>query len=237
MPGHTRLYRRGATYYHRAAIPVDIADTYPKSEETFSLRTKDYDEALRLVKIKVVEVDERFEEHRRWLAVQSGPVTNELIPEQIQAAADAYYASILDEDEQERLEGFHEIAGEWAGQTLTDTPRRTFEEHQDDWNGFEAVVRSDYARGRLDDFFKDEAEDVLTWNGIEIRLDPNSGSWRLLVRTLQEAAIRASKAVSERDKGEVVPTPATPVLHPSKALSRSSLPLFSEASRKRNAEQ
>jgi len=48
MPGHTRLYRRGATYYHRAAIPKDIAKTYPKSEETFSLRTKDYREALRL---------------------------------------------------------------------------------------------------------------------------------------------------------------------------------------------
>lgn len=64
MPGHTRLYRRGATYYHRAAIPVDIADTYPKSEETFSLRTKDYQESLRLVKIKAVEVDEQFEEHQ-----------------------------------------------------------------------------------------------------------------------------------------------------------------------------
>jgi hypothetical protein len=24
MTGHTRLYRRGATYYHRAAIPADI---------------------------------------------------------------------------------------------------------------------------------------------------------------------------------------------------------------------
>ncbi|SLN74311.1 hypothetical protein ROA7450_04213 [Roseovarius albus] len=42
MPGHTRLYRRGATYYHRAAVPVDIIATYPKSEETFSLRTKSY---------------------------------------------------------------------------------------------------------------------------------------------------------------------------------------------------
>ncbi|UWQ03975.1 site-specific integrase [Aliiroseovarius crassostreae] len=229
MPGHTRLYRRGATYYHRAAIPVDIADTYPKSEETFSLRTKDYDEALRLVRVKAVEVDERFDEHRRWLAVKSGPVTSELTPEQIQAAVDAYYAHILDEDEQERLEGFHEIAGDWAGETLPDTPRRTFEEHEDDWAGFEAVVKSDYARGRLDDFFRDEAEDVLTWNGMEIKLDPNSGSWRLLVRALQEAAIKASKAVSERDKGEVVPTPAMPAPNLSKVPNRSSLPLFSEA--------
>ncbi|MEQ8321851.1 MAG: hypothetical protein RH946_16425 [Rhodospirillales bacterium] len=46
MPAHPRLYRRGATYYHRAAIPVDIKDTYPKSEETFSLGTKDHAEGL-----------------------------------------------------------------------------------------------------------------------------------------------------------------------------------------------
>jgi hypothetical protein len=54
MPGHPRLYRRGATYYHRAAIPVDIADTYPKTEETFSLKTRDYRDALKLVRIAAV---------------------------------------------------------------------------------------------------------------------------------------------------------------------------------------
>ncbi len=31
MPKHPRLSRRGATYYHRAAIPADIADSYPVS--------------------------------------------------------------------------------------------------------------------------------------------------------------------------------------------------------------
>lgn len=49
MPGHPRLYRRGAVYWHRAAVPVDIKDTYPKAEDTFSLRTKDHREALKLV--------------------------------------------------------------------------------------------------------------------------------------------------------------------------------------------
>ncbi len=38
MPGHTRLYRRGAVYYHRAAVPQDIAETYGKREETFSVK-------------------------------------------------------------------------------------------------------------------------------------------------------------------------------------------------------
>ncbi|WP_146193181.1 DUF6538 domain-containing protein [Maritimibacter sp. 55A14] len=49
MPGHARLYRRGAVYYHRAAVPQDIVETYGKREETFSLQTRDYTEALRKV--------------------------------------------------------------------------------------------------------------------------------------------------------------------------------------------
>ena len=57
MPGHTRLYRRGATYYHRAAVPKDIADTHGKREETFSLRTKDRAVALTRVKVGAVRVD------------------------------------------------------------------------------------------------------------------------------------------------------------------------------------
>jgi hypothetical protein len=44
---------------------MNIADTYGKVEETFSLRTKDYSESLRLVKSKSVEVDERFEVYRK----------------------------------------------------------------------------------------------------------------------------------------------------------------------------
>ena len=57
MTGHTRLYRRGATYYHRAAVPQDIVETYGKREETFSLRTKDKVEALIRVKVEAVRVD------------------------------------------------------------------------------------------------------------------------------------------------------------------------------------
>ncbi|MFK5996599.1 MAG: hypothetical protein QM492_00655, partial [Rhodobacterales bacterium] len=52
MPSHTRLYRRNATYYHRAVVPKDIIDSYGKTEETFSLKTKDHIEALRRVKIE-----------------------------------------------------------------------------------------------------------------------------------------------------------------------------------------
>ncbi|WP_338604819.1 DUF6538 domain-containing protein [Desulfoferula mesophila] len=84
MPGHPRLYRRGAVYYHRAAIPVDIKDTYPKAEETFSLGTKDYNEALKRVRIAAVEIDRRFDQHRHKLQQQaSAPILDELTEFQI----------------------------------------------------------------------------------------------------------------------------------------------------------
>lgn len=67
MPKHPRLLNRKGTYYYRAKVPADIIDSYGKTEETFSLRTKDHKEALRLVKISAVEVDERFKAHRQKL--------------------------------------------------------------------------------------------------------------------------------------------------------------------------
>lgn len=64
---------RNATYYHRAAIPIDINNTCPKSEGTFSLNTKDRAEAVRLVRIAAADVDRKFEEHRRKLSAQNQP--------------------------------------------------------------------------------------------------------------------------------------------------------------------
>ena len=49
MPRHTRLYRRNATYYHRAVAPKDIIESYGKTEEIFSLKTKDHTEALQRI--------------------------------------------------------------------------------------------------------------------------------------------------------------------------------------------
>ena len=94
MAGHTRLYRRGATYYHRAAVPKDIVETYGKREETFSLRTKDRAEALVRVRIEAVRVDTLFADHRRSLervrTTASQPPLDELDPEQIALVKRAY---------------------------------------------------------------------------------------------------------------------------------------------------
>lgn len=83
MPGHTRLYRRGAVYYHRAAVPQDIVATYGKREETFSLGTREFTEAVRKARIAAIQVDKKLEEHRLKLARQQAPMLRELTPEQI----------------------------------------------------------------------------------------------------------------------------------------------------------
>ncbi|MEH6833713.1 MULTISPECIES: DUF6538 domain-containing protein [Falsihalocynthiibacter] len=122
MAGHPRLYRRNATYYHRAAIPKDIANTYPKAEETFSLGATDHREAVRI-----------------------GPIVSSLSPDQIQAIKGTYFHYRLEEDDESRITGFkgevdrnerfhfetaHEECNEKVSQALTDT-RNSFEEYDD----------------------------------------------------------------------------------------------------------
>jgi len=65
VPGHTRLYRRWAVYYHRAVVPVDIRETYGKLEELISLKTRYYREAVKKLRRVAVEVDARFDAHRK----------------------------------------------------------------------------------------------------------------------------------------------------------------------------
>ncbi|MGM0660195.1 MAG: DUF6538 domain-containing protein, partial [Pseudomonadota bacterium] len=183
MPGHTRLYRRGAVYYHRAAIPKDIADTYPKAEETFSLKTKDHAEALRRVRVEAVRVDQKFAAHRRRLEAQNAPCVEHVTPEQLKTIKQVYLHHLLEEDEEIRLDGFEEpeaiIAGE---ETQEYDPRPSFEERQELIEDMDAVTRGNLARGKQDEFFKGEAEEVLSWEGIEVRLsarsDPHAIAWQ-----------------------------------------------------------
>jgi hypothetical protein len=208
MPKHPRLTKRGLTFWHRAAIPADIKVTYPKSEETFSLRTKDPREALVRVRRAPAEVDERFAAHRRWLAAQSAPPVAELSPAQVARIEELYFAHLLEEDEAVRLDGFYEADG-----ALPEAPTPTFEEYTETADGLGQEARYMMARGKSDVFYRSEAEEVLGWEGLEVRLDPTSPSWKLVVRAIQAAIVRAQTATAARNAGDVVPTPevaATP---------------------------
>jgi integrase len=195
MTGHPRLYRRGAVYWHRAAVPVDIQASYPKTEETFSLRTKDRMEALKRVRVEAARVDVLFDEHRRQLQKAQEPFVDELSADQIKRIEAVYYAHLLDEDEETRLSAFEGTS---------------FEEYADVVEALDEVNRHDLARGRPGSFFEDEAREVLSWSNVDIRLAPASPSWPRVIRALQSATIRAAKAKQDRNKGEVIDTPPMP---------------------------
>jgi hypothetical protein len=233
MTGHTRLDRRNATYYHRASVPTDIADTYGKVEETFSLRTKDYTEALRLVKIKAVEVDARFEAHRKELRKASEPYVEELTEEQLKLFGDMYYAYLLEEDDESRLLGFDEFDDTDEGRFWTsdhpETPRQTFEEHTDDIDSNLINAKHALARGTVDVFTKSEAEEVLSWDGLDIKLAKDSPSWRLLYRELNRSVKRASEVLLARNEGDIIETPKVDSVSHVKPPSASIHPFLSEA--------
>lgn len=215
MPGHPRLHRRGTTYYHRAAVPTDIAGTYPKSEETFSLKTKDYAEAVRRVRVAAAEIDAKFEAHRRWAKTQGGAPLAELSPEQLRRIREAYYQFRLEEDEETRLKGFEvtDDTGRLVSE-MQDDPRPTFIEFVEAEKWATSETKASYARGEQDSFFRSEAEEVLSWDGIEINLSKGSPSWPQLIRALQEAAIEAAEAIQMRNRGEIVRTPERPAVEP-----------------------
>lgn len=234
MPKHPRLRRRGVTYYHRAAIPADIADSYPKTEETFTLGTKDYQEAVRRVRVAAAEVDRRFEAHRRMLAQKAKPPLKELSDEEIKRIGEVYYTYLLEEDEAIRSEQFSEgerpsimlDADADVNEIISAHGFRppSFEGYAEDKDAIDELTRHYYARGKVNSFYKGEAEEVLTWEGISANLDPASPSWRKLARELQAATIKATKAVRLRNEGEVVETPRVPGLRP-----ESRVPLLSMA--------
>ncbi|MBV0893184.1 tyrosine-type recombinase/integrase [Paracoccus sp. Z118] len=190
---------------------MDIKDSYPKTSETFTLGTKDYHEALRLVRIAAVEVDERFAEHRRRTALERASVLDDLTYAQIAATKDAYYQHLLEEDEDIRLDGFVDLDddGRVIG-SLSEDPLPSFDEHGQAAEDWRQDTRHQYARGKSDVFWDGEVDEVLSWDGIGLRLSPSSPSRPRLIRALQEAVIEAIESIQRRQQGEVVPTPQGP---------------------------
>ncbi len=222
MSGHPRLYRRNATYYHRAAIPVDIKDTYPKTEETFSLKTTDYREALRLVRIKAVEVDQRFEAHRQKLSVETAPPQADLTDEQIKLVGELHYWECLNDNDWEREHRF----GLEEGFSEADADR-LFEEHVSLAGEGEQLLKAEYGRGKQNKNFADYTLELLK-EKLGIRLDPSSPSLNAAVLEYHKARIRALGVFRERARGEIIETPAEPT-KPQSGSSVGKTTLLSEA--------
>lgn len=208
MPPHPRLKQRGNVYQFRCAVPRDIQDTYGKEEIGWSLRTSDYQEALKRLRKASAEADQMFDDHRQWLAKQSELLLPELTDAQIKHIEAVYFAHLLAEDEELRMAGLDDDEFEAYGELLDD---------------MDSVNRFALSRGRVEVFAESEAKDVLTWDNIDLRLDPNSPSWPKVQRAITSAMVRATEAKRKRNEGHPVDTPAMPEAKP-----KSAQPLASE---------
>ncbi|ASP99295.1 tyrosine-type recombinase/integrase [Sinorhizobium meliloti] len=144
----------------------------------------------------VVEVQERFDEHRRTLARQQEPALLELTPDQLKHIEDVYYWHLLDEDEELRLSELDDA---------------DFEELSELIALGEEVGGYELARGKMfSPFTESEAAEVLTWSSVDLKLDKASPSWPRLYRAIQTATVRAAQAKRQRSEGLPVETPPEP---------------------------
>lgn len=196
MPYHPRLVKRGTVFWHRAAIPTDIRKTYPKTEETFSLKTRDPREALRLVRIEAARVDALFQAHRDERARLDAPALDTLTEEQVKTLADVVYATILAEDESERLRGFGE---------------QDFDLYASDIDGVDEAARAIYARGAIPQFIPALFDETVKALNVNWRLKECSPTWPIVSRAFLAATIKATAAKRQRQAGDIVETPEVDV--------------------------
>ncbi len=199
MPLPPRLIKRGNVYWFRCSIPRDIKNSYPKTEETFSLETRDYQDALKKLRKASADVDGRFDEHRLRLSRQLEPALAELSDAQIKHVGEVYFTHLLDEDEELRLAGLDDRDFDAYGELLED---------------MDAVNRYELARGAPSAFPRAEAAEVLTWDNVDLKLDPASPSWPKLTRAILSASVRAAAAKRQRNEGNPVETPIMPQANP-----------------------
>ena len=189
VPGHSRLYIRKGTYYHRAVVPDDIRKAYGKSEEQKSLRTKDKSVAVKRLRVEAARIDRLFDEFRaKSVSPAIEPVT-ELTPDQITDLGGIYYRWCLDDDETSRkanvFDGFDGISYQPSFEEWGEHTDRLVEELE----GF-------YKRRSVPNQIKFDALELLTSEQVGIRLKKNSPSVEDLEQECLKQAYLAAKARS-----------------------------------------
>lgn len=194
MYGQTRLHRRGSIYYFRAMVPKDLRSHFGKREIVYSLRTKDREQAIRLVRRASVELDEQFERIR---ADQAGkPSTLSHVNDQIiEALCERWRHNALSGDAWSRSQGLSDAEYE--------------EQHAQRAATLDALKEA-LAKGRLERI-QPVLNAFLHLHGIEFAADAETQR-RLAYAFLQTVA-ETHQAQLARDQGEVVRTPpASPPL-------------------------
>ncbi|MDR7145551.1 DUF6538 domain-containing protein [Rhizobium sp. BE258] len=186
------LTLRNRTFYLRAPVPADLQKALGKAEIWKSLRTQDRRTAIDRLRKESGAVADTFEQARKRQAKLLEPPLEELTEAQLKAIHDAYFVHLLEEDEETRENGFE---------------GRDFDEDAEWLEALDGENRYEFARGLASPFVVSEAEEVLSWENVDLRLAPQSPSWTKVVREIYKARIKADEARRLRNSGAVVETP------------------------------
>lgn len=89
-------------------------------------------------------------------------------------------------------------------------PAPTFEEYEEQVAHALESVQYQFPRRASDVFYEGEVDEVLSWNGFDIKLVPNSPSRKKVVAAIQRGELRAYRDIALRNRGELVDTPEAP---------------------------
>lgn len=103
MGKHPWLWERNGTFWLRAKVPADVADSYGKKIEAHTLGTRDRREADRLIHAAAKALSDKFDLHRQQQAGVSA-VSIALNNATIKRLYDEHYQNVVDQDFAERAQ-------------------------------------------------------------------------------------------------------------------------------------
>ncbi|WP_146163462.1 DUF6538 domain-containing protein [Sphingomonas fennica] len=115
------LSKRGATYYFRRVIPDELQPVIGRREFMVSLRTKDKEEAKRLIPHHVIASDKRLQEARQALAAASVPKPKAYVPSRAEVEQEEAQAE-HDAQAEAELEALEPIMEAIEAGTVPDAP-------------------------------------------------------------------------------------------------------------------
>lgn len=225
------LLRRGASYYARARVPLDLIDSVGKKEFVKALGTKDENEAKRRLWPVVEAWNRQFDDLRS---------RRMLTPDDKADATWQHYTGTLERDERTRQAMVTAADVEAATERAVERVQREGIDFRDPLAALDAsldvmVLKQGRAldgqarRAKLDAMRKHlaegeaalinhEVDDYIERN--KLIIDPLSPDRGDLARKMMRAEIEGLERTLERDQGDYSGTPKDPIVKPATGTSR-----------------
>lgn len=212
----SNVTRRGATYYARAAIPVDLQKRLGKLERWESLRTKDAQVAKRKVRTVLDRWDAEYDDLRRRQGLPEHDLQEAVWTRYVElTTADERFRQELPSDD-DLDEIWRELEREFGEDNLHafrifEFIRDRFERDQKDRAARVAELRKHAARGETK-LVSDAAQAEIASRKLD--LEKGSPEYRRLAHGLLRAELEALARAEERDQGDFTGEPRDRLIAP-----------------------